>query len=225
MASYYAVERSGEYLAHYGVKGMQWGVRKAREKKDSKRLDRVYRRAVKKARKLNTKADISRSAQEYKGRMEDAKVMGLTGAVTAGGPLAIRALSRKWNMRTKAAGVAGIVPFYYDSETAPNYAAPIGGAMLGYGAYHLGKGLAAKHRTTPKGHAKAVAKSQNWKSEMKRAFKGTKYASLPGANKLNPGYAYEGAKDQFKNAALNAAVYPGYAQYRKELKAAKKKRK
>ena len=29
MAQYYAVERSSEYLAHYGIRGMKWGVRKA----------------------------------------------------------------------------------------------------------------------------------------------------------------------------------------------------
>lgn len=28
MSEYYAVRRSSEYLAHYGVKGMKWGVRK-----------------------------------------------------------------------------------------------------------------------------------------------------------------------------------------------------
>ena len=28
MSSYYGVQRSSEYLAHYGVKGMKWGVRK-----------------------------------------------------------------------------------------------------------------------------------------------------------------------------------------------------
>lgn len=30
MAEYYAVDRSDEYLAHYGVFGMKWGIRKAK---------------------------------------------------------------------------------------------------------------------------------------------------------------------------------------------------
>lgn len=36
MASYYAVERSGEYLAHFGVLGMRWGMRKKRLTKKQK---------------------------------------------------------------------------------------------------------------------------------------------------------------------------------------------
>ena len=45
MENYYAIVRSGDHLAHYGVKGMQWGVRKAIEKGNDKRLDRTYRKA------------------------------------------------------------------------------------------------------------------------------------------------------------------------------------
>lgn len=30
MSEYYAVQRSGNHLSHYGVKGMRWGVRKQR---------------------------------------------------------------------------------------------------------------------------------------------------------------------------------------------------
>ena len=32
MAQYYGVERSSDCLAHYGVKGMKWRVRKALKK-------------------------------------------------------------------------------------------------------------------------------------------------------------------------------------------------
>ena len=58
MPQYYGVARSSEYLAHYGVKGMKWGVRKAIERNDSKMLDRQYKKASKKLKKLSFKADV-----------------------------------------------------------------------------------------------------------------------------------------------------------------------
>ena len=58
MAHYYGVTRSEEYIAHYGIKGMRWGVRKAIEKGNDKKLSRLYRKSQKKLYKLNTKADI-----------------------------------------------------------------------------------------------------------------------------------------------------------------------
>lgn len=48
MAEYYAVERSPEYLAHYGVKGMKWGVRKAIERLGLRPKSAAYRSAKKK---------------------------------------------------------------------------------------------------------------------------------------------------------------------------------
>ena len=52
MSEYYAVQRSTDHLAHYGVKGMKWGVRKALATGNQKSLDRHFRKAVKKLRKL-----------------------------------------------------------------------------------------------------------------------------------------------------------------------------
>lgn len=52
----YAIERSPEYLAHYGVRGMKWGVRKARESGNSRKLGRQYRKALNKLNKLEKRA-------------------------------------------------------------------------------------------------------------------------------------------------------------------------
>ena len=43
MAEYYAVERSPEYLAHYGVKGMRWGVRRDRPHGGGKYIRKMKR--------------------------------------------------------------------------------------------------------------------------------------------------------------------------------------
>lgn len=59
MSEYYAVQRSDEYLAHYGVKGMKWGVRKAMATGGSagvKALSKQYNKASKKLAKLEKRA-------------------------------------------------------------------------------------------------------------------------------------------------------------------------
>lgn len=60
--NYYAVERSTDHLAHYGVKGMRWGVRRALATGNSKALDRHYRKAAKKLAKLQ---DIGLNSKKY----------------------------------------------------------------------------------------------------------------------------------------------------------------
>ena len=58
--SMYAIDRSDEYLAHYGVKGMRWGIKRAYTKNgivDERRLDRVYRKAQRKLAKLERRAN------------------------------------------------------------------------------------------------------------------------------------------------------------------------
>ena len=60
MSEYYAVVRSGDnHLAHYGVKGMKWGVRKAIERGDAKALGRHYAKALKKLNRLESNANIT----------------------------------------------------------------------------------------------------------------------------------------------------------------------
>lgn len=74
----YAIERSPEYLAHYGVRGMKWGVRRAIKSGNAQRLSRQYAKAQKKLAKLEKQAGRSK---RYARR---AALMGV-GAAAAGG--------------------------------------------------------------------------------------------------------------------------------------------
>ena len=227
MNEYYGAPTTptSDYLAHYGVKGMKWGVRKALEKRDPKALEKQYKKALRKAKKLNTKVNISKSAQEYKGRMSDGAALGLAGATIAGVPLGLRALARSQNARAIGAGHVGLLPIAYDTETTPYVTTPIGGALGALGAYQLAKGIAAKRRTKPIGHAKAKAKAEEWRKEMKTAFKNTKYSKLPGAGGENKAYEYVPMGTQYKNAAIDSVVHPGYTASKKAVGGYNKKKK
>lgn len=74
----YAIERNDEYLAHYGIRGMKWGVRKAIASGNSARLGRQYAKAQKKLAKLEKQAGKSK---KYARR---AALLG-AGAAAAGG--------------------------------------------------------------------------------------------------------------------------------------------
>ncbi len=178
-----------DFLAHYGVKGMKWGVRKAKLGGDSKALNKQYKKALKKLTKLNTKADINRQRKEAAGHFGNAITGGAAAGIGAG--LAYSA--------TKAArGSAQYLP--------------IGAAVVGtHAAVETAKGIAAKRRTTAKGHAKAVAKRNAWKKEMRTAFKGTKYANMAGSNTKTKRINYDSVKDQLKNAAKASLLGPTYA--------------
>ena len=77
---YYGVASTpmDDYLAHYGVKGMKWGVRKAIASGNGRRLGRQYAKAAKKLAKLEKRAA---KADRYARR---AKALGV-GAAAAGG--------------------------------------------------------------------------------------------------------------------------------------------
>lgn len=57
MAQYYGVERSSDYLAHYGVKGMKWRVRKALKKGSIRAYEKQYRKASRHLRRLEKQAN------------------------------------------------------------------------------------------------------------------------------------------------------------------------
>lgn len=75
MAKYYGIERSAEYLEHYGIKGMKWGIRKAIQRPISylrarHRLSKLT--SEQKALKKDARNATSQFNKSYK-KLQDAK--------------------------------------------------------------------------------------------------------------------------------------------------------
>ena len=262
MAKYYGVTRNEEYLAHYGIRGMKWGVRKAIKKGNEKKLSKLYRKSQKKLQKLNLKADVDvqrEYAKRHTRRAIAAAGVGALGLAAYGG---ISSSARKVlseantgldNIRKRKKTVVGsgkgvhkvgeglnstqnngfVYPegHWIDINGQTHYGAPkkvpvgshaveytgpnlnqhpalqsndsinqmnnvssweayqksrskkiyrnvalgIGVAGLGTSAYQVSRAIASKYRTTKRGHAKAVAKRDEFKREMNNAFKGTRF--------------------------------------------------
>lgn len=227
---YYAVERSMDHLAHYGIKGMRWGVRKAIQLGSDKKLSRQYKKAKKKLDQLSKKADAAAQAELVKKHGRRAAIaagIGLNGL----GAAAFNNLVAKYRAKDAITylpldkpsarkkrivgdgkgiykvgeglgigpvGDSGTEPILLNggrastgasggssrTKSRPNefrtrdrIAKGVAVAGLGTAAYQTGKAIAAKYRTTAKGHAKAIAKRDAFKREMQKAFKGTKYGA------------------------------------------------
>ena len=98
----YAVDRSDEYLAHYGIKGMKWGVQKALQSGSDRKLARQYKKAQKKLAKLEKRAA---NGSKYAKR---AAALG-AGAALAGGAAALgtERIGRGIAQGANAIGAAG----------------------------------------------------------------------------------------------------------------------
>lgn len=249
MSEYYAMIRSTDHLAHYGIKGMKWGVRKAKAKgvataRGQRAMRKQYVKAQKKLAKLNQLADLQVQSANVKKHNKRAAVglgfglVGLAGfarneAVAkkakevlleeaakrdAAAKALLEAMRAKQNQKpsarqkrivgegkgiyktgeglgTGAVGTnpssgaftranadpvavqttktSGLSPY----EKIKRASAVVGMAGFGTAAYQKGRAIAAKRRTTKEGHARAVAKRNEFKREMDRAFAGTRYAT------------------------------------------------
>lgn len=153
MAQYYGIERSDEYLAHYGVKGMKWGVRKAIERGNTRALSKHYAKASKKLARLSLRANRNMERKRY----ENAKDRMVTGALgSAGLSAAVSGGLSGGSIRNQAIN-AGL--------------GALGGAAVG--ALINSKGIMARRNISDKGHARAIAKRDKWRKEMELTFKNT----------------------------------------------------
>ena len=221
---YYGVERSDDYLAHYGIKGMRWGVRRALARGDNKALARQHKKAAKKLAKLEARANTNNQlakAKKWDKISSGARAAGRVGLGIAAAGTAYSGLpgntalsyapiknfltnrANNWNERQKfeidRAAATGLgSPNEHVSRKAVHernmarineldslgrHAQVIGaGTALGsYAASGAAKLRAnyLRNRATGTGHDKAVAKANEFRNEMDKAFAGTKYANKP----------------------------------------------
>ena len=188
------------FLAHYGIKGMKWGVRKARYYGNDKALERHYRKAAKKLAKLE---DIGNNPKKYAAKATAYGVAAAgTGTLAIGGPtltakmlskIASRIKSEKLGQAAQDLGTWG------NKETTVHMFGPENQAgekeWLGMkiekpnskyfklGAAAVTAGLAAKAGQNAYRAANAKkyrAKAADFRSAMDESFRGTKYEGLNG---------------------------------------------
>lgn len=120
MSEYYAVQRSTDHLAHYGVKGMKWGVRKAIVNQNEKALDRHFRKAARKLRKLQ---DIGLNSRKYAAKSAAYGVAAIgTGTIAVAGTKGINSMLQRAASRAKnKVLLAEHAAYPHVSEFAANY--------------------------------------------------------------------------------------------------------
>lgn len=240
MAEYYGVERTPEYLMHYGIRGMKWGVRKAIERGNSKALARHYRKAQNKLAKLNDKADINKQrsiAKKYGKISKISGAIGASGVGIVGGASILRKHAghkfdedtanlwanlhpgKNWGSYSQQRFInenqmaSNMWKRYYDKQSYLNDArilsGGVGAAGLAVGAVTGAKALAAKRRASAPGHAAAVARRDEFKREMDKAFKGAKIKQ-----KKQKTFTFKNdIKDGLRAAALSTVMGPSAAFY------------
>ena len=155
----YAIERNGDYLAHYGVRGMKWGVRKAKQmggERGARKLSRQYAKASKKLAKLEKQAGRSkRYARLAAGLGAGAAVAGGAAALGTGGiGQAMRGVGRFGSKAGKGLGQAMVSVGEAARKSGIKAVRDVGRATA-----HAGRGIrdnSGKVSSTMYGASKAV---------------------------------------------------------------------
>lgn len=165
---YYGREPSSDFFAHYGVRGMKWGVRKAIERRDISLLSNHHSKAMRKLEKLKEKADRNK-------QKENAKGYAALGALGLGAG-ALGGLASYGLVKGQIAAQRAINP-YAKSRMVLHPVGLYGMSALsaGGGLASLGASAASAYRATKFGNKRAVNKYKKFKSEMDATFKGTRF--------------------------------------------------
>lgn len=163
MAEYYGVTRTPEYLMHYGVKGMRWGVRKALEKGDMNKLAYHYQRAM-------NHRDVLKNRTNRKDQKDEAKSYAAAGGLLLGlGGLG--GLASYGSLKGQTALNKAINP----NSKSYMYQVPIGlmsasGIAAAGGLASLGNGAVSAYRATKRGNKRAIEKYNRFNQEFNKTF-------------------------------------------------------
>jgi len=173
MSEYYAVQRSTDHLAHYGVKGMKWGVRKAIAYGNQKALDKHFQKAAKKLAKLQ---DIGLYPKKYAAKSAAYGVA----AIGTGTLVTPKGMSRVLGIR--AGGKVGSYSAMNNTNWRPSgtqvfLAKHKKKIQMGLAPVAIGLGAASALNGYRAANAsKYRSKAVSFRNAMDEVFSGTKYA-------------------------------------------------
>ena len=225
---YYGVASTptDDFIAHYGIRGMKWGVRKAIERGDERALSRQFKKAQKKLAKLEK---LGSSGKKYAKRAAGygvgaAAVGGLAVAGTHG---ANKIMNRGAGLAGRATGVAGKVTSGVGKGlTAAGYHLPIGGrakaALKNAGLSTQGAGLnmqlAAKNGSAASAVRNAGKAVGQWGNQTAVTMGGKKLSNnmlvRAGAGAVGAGLGIASARNAYR-----AATAKKHAAQAKEFRA------
>lgn len=198
MFEYYGVSTpSSDFLAHYGVKGMKWGVRKALNKNDAYKLAYHYDRALRKKASLKEQAN----SKEEK---ENAKAYAAGGGALLGAG-ALGGLASYGIAKGQVAAQKALFPkSEYVTIMHPVGLYGMSGAAALGGLASLGAAAKSAYHTTKRGHKKAVNRYNNFTKEMNSQFNKknrktiAKYFNEHPEDKEDFAYAFDASKKKHK---------------------------